>query len=101
LLSDQFVLGWLQSKEQIRGRANFVAMNEENPASGRWIFTFNRIVGNETEVVCDVSIADGVQRARAITFSTVDNRRITSQVEFWPEVYAAPENRNHLGSGWN
>jgi len=96
LLSDQFVLEWPQSKERIRGRENFIAVNAEYPASGRWVFTINRIVGNETEVVSDVSVTDGVQRARAITFSTVDNGRITSQVEFWPEEYPAPENRKHL-----
>ena len=44
----------------------------------------------------DVSITDGVQEARAITFSTVHDDKIIKQVEYWPENYEAPENRKHL-----
>jgi ketosteroid isomerase-like protein len=96
MLSDDYVLEWPQSKERIRGRGNFVTMNEEYPAQGPWRFKINRIVGNETEAVSDVSITDGIQEARAITFSTVEDGKITRQVEFWPENYEAPENRKHL-----
>ena len=96
LLSDEYVLEWPQSKERIRGRDNFVAMNEEYPAHGRWRFTVNRIVGNETDAVSDVSVTDGTQMARAITFTTVCEGQIIKQVEYWPENYQAPENRRHL-----
>jgi len=53
-------------------------------------------VGNDTEAVSDVSITDGVQTARAITFSTIRAGKIVHQVEFWPEPYPAPANRAHL-----
>ena len=96
LLSDEYVLEWPQSKERLHGRDNFVAMNEEYPAHGRWRFTVNRIVGNETEAVSDVSVTDGTQMARAITFTTVREGQIIKQVEYWPENYQAPENRRHL-----
>lgn len=96
LLSDDYILEWPQSNERIRGRDNFVAMNEQYPAHGRWKFVINKIVGNEFEAVSDVSITDGVQSARAITFTTVKEGKITKQVEFWPENYPAPENRKHL-----
>jgi ketosteroid isomerase-like protein len=96
LLNDDFVLDWPQSKERIRGRQNFVAVNAEYVAYGRWAFTINRIVGDEADVVSDVSITDGVQTARAITFSTIRNGKITKQVEYWPESYQAPKNRSHL-----
>jgi hypothetical protein len=96
LLSHDFVLDWPQSNERIRGGNNFAAMNEEYPAHGPWRFTINRLVGNEDEAVSDVSVTDGVQRARVITFFTVKNGRITGAVEFWPGDYAAPENRKHL-----
>lgn len=66
VLADEYLLEWPQSKERIWGRANFAAMNEEYPAHGRWRFTINRIVGNETDVVTDVDVTDGVQHARAI-----------------------------------
>jgi SnoaL-like protein len=51
LLSDDFVLDWPQSNERIRGRDNFAAMNEEYPAHGRWLFTVNRIAGDDFEAV--------------------------------------------------
>jgi ketosteroid isomerase-like protein len=96
LLSDDYVLEWPQSNERIRGRDNFAAINEEYPAHGRWNFVINKIVGNEYEAVSDVSFTDGVQSARVISFTTVKGGKITKQVEFWPENYAAPENRKHL-----
>lgn len=96
MLSDSYILEWPQSKERIRSRDNFVVVNEEYPAHGRWLFTINRIVGNVTEVVSDVSITDGTQVARAITFTTVQDGKIVKQVEFCPDDYDAPENRKHL-----
>jgi hypothetical protein len=35
-LDDDYVLEWPQSGERIRGRANFVAVNENYRAHGRW-----------------------------------------------------------------
>ena len=96
LLSEDYILEWPQSSERIRGRDNFVAVNVEYPAYGPWCFTINRIVASATEVVSDVSITDGTQTARAITFHTLQDGLIIKQVEFWPENYPAPENRKHL-----
>jgi SnoaL-like domain len=96
LMSDEFVLEWPQSGERIRGRDNYAAMNEEYPAHGRWTFTVNRIVGNDLEAVSDVSVSDGVQNARVISFFTVANGLIVKMLEFWPEDFPAPENRKHL-----
>ena len=95
-LHDDYLLDWPQSQERIRGRENFIAVNAEYPAYGRWSFTINRIVSNDTEVVSDFSITDGVQTARAITFSTIRAGKIVHQVEFWPEPYPASANRAHL-----
>ena len=96
LMSDEFVLEWPQSGERIRGRDNYAAMNEEYPAHGRWRFTVNRIVGNDLEAVSDVSVSDGVQNARVISFFTVADGLIVKMLEFWPEDFPAPENRKHL-----
>jgi len=96
LLRDDYILEWPQSKERVRGRDHFIAINTEYPANGPWRFTLNKVVGNASEVVSDVSVTDGVQQARAITFTTVRAGKIVKQVEFWPENYAAPENRRHL-----
>lgn len=96
VLAPEFVLEWPQSKERIRGAERFAQMNQEYPAHGSWVFTLNRLVAGNGEVVSDVSISDGVQTARAISFFTVAAGKITHLVEFWPEPYAAPANRAHL-----
>jgi hypothetical protein len=51
LLADDFVLDWLQSKERIRGIANFAGLNTAYPAQDKWVFTINRIVAAVNEVV--------------------------------------------------
>ena len=96
VLADEFVLEWPQSRERIRGRDHFAMMNEQYPAHGRWQFTVHRIVGTDHEAVSDVLVTDGFQQARAISFFSVQNEKIVKLVEYWPEPYAAPENRKHL-----
>jgi hypothetical protein len=96
LLADDFVLEYPQSGERIRGRDNYAALNEEYPAHGRWLFTVNKLVGSDTEAVSDVSVSDGVQNARAISFFEVRDKRIVRIVEYWPEPFAARDDRKHL-----
>ena len=96
VLAPEFVLDWPQSGERIRGAANFARMNFEYPAHGAWRFTLNRVVGSDDEAVTDVSISDGVQQARAISFLYVEDGRIVRLVEFWPEPMPAPTIRAHL-----
>ncbi len=96
VLDQGYVLEWPQTKERIRGPGRFVKMNAEYPANGPWVFEINHIVGSESDAVSDVSVTDGVQHARCISFFTVANGKITKQVEFWPEPYTAPANRKHL-----
>ena len=87
LLHDDYLLEWPQSGEQIRGRANFVAINENYPAHGRWEFTVHRIFAEGNEVVSDVGVSDGVITGRVITFSTIRDGRILRQTEFWPDPF--------------
>jgi ketosteroid isomerase-like protein len=96
VLAPDFVLEWPQSRERMRGPGNFVRMNQEYPAHGPWCFTINRIVGGAGEAVSDVSITDGVQSARALSFFTIEDGRVSRLVEYWPEPYPAPANRAHL-----
>lgn len=96
VLAPEFILEWPQSKERIRGADHFARMNAEYPAHGRWQFTIHLIVGSESEAVSDVSVTDGTQIARAISFFTVVQGKVTRLVEFWPEPYAAREDRAHL-----
>lgn len=81
---------WPQSSELIAGRRNFTAINSCYPANGKWDFKVNSIVCEDDTVVTDVSITDGVQQARAITFHTVKDDLIHNQVEYWPDDYPAP-----------
>lgn len=90
LLHEDYILEWPQSGERIRGRANFVAINESYPAHGRWEFVVHLILAEGDQVVSDVEVTDGVIRGRAITFSTVRDGKILHQTEFWPDPYEAP-----------
>ncbi len=96
VLAEDFVLEWPQTRERIRGAARYAQMNQEYPAHGPWQFTLNRLIASATEVVTDVSISDGVQSARALSFFTLREGAIAKLVEFWPEPYAAAPGRGHL-----
>jgi len=87
LLHDEFVLEWPQSGERIRGRENFVAINEQYPATGRWRFTLHRLLADSSGVVTDVTVTDGAVSGRAITFSEVRDGRIVRQTEYWPDPF--------------
>lgn len=71
-------------------------MNEEYPAHGRWRFTINRILGDDVQSVSDVSVTDGVQVARAISFFSIADGKIQKMVDFWPDPFPAVEKRKHL-----
>ena len=89
-LSENYELTWPMSGERIIGQDNFVAVNSYYPANGEWRFVINSLLADGEEVVSDVSVTDGVVKARAITYSTVKNNLIVKQLEFWPEPYEAP-----------
>ncbi len=96
VLSPDFVMEWPQSGERIRGAERFARMNAEYPTRGRWSFQVNRLVSDGREVVTQVSVTDGDQRAEPISFFTVVEGRITRLVEYWPEPFAPAPNRQHL-----
>lgn len=87
LLHDDYVLEWPQSGERVRGRENFVAINEKYPAHGRWKFNVHRILAEGDQAVSDVDVTDGVVHARVITFSTIQDGKILHQTEFWPDPF--------------
>ena len=94
LLHEEYVLEWPQSRERVRGRENFVAINENYPAHGRWEFTVHRILAEGDEVVSDVDVTDGVIRGRVITFSKIRDGKILHQTEFWPDPFEAADWRS-------
>ena len=96
VLAQEFVMEWPQSKERIHGGENFARMNAEYPTTGRWQFRINRLVASAGAAVTQVSVTDGTQSGEPISFFTVVGDKITRLVEYWPEPFAAPENRHHL-----
>jgi ketosteroid isomerase-like protein len=87
---------WPQSNERIRGGEIFARMNAEYPTTGGWRFRINRLVASGDSAVTQVSVTDGTQSAEPISFFTVVDGKITRLVEYWPEPFAARENRRHL-----
>jgi ketosteroid isomerase-like protein len=94
LLHDEFLLEWPQTDERIRGRENFAAVNTHYPAAGRWRFTINRLVADESGGVSDVTVTDGTQLDRAISFFSLRDGKIWHVTEYWPENDTAPEWRS-------
>ena len=88
-LSPDFEGFWPQSGELIVGRDNFTAINSNYPTKGVWVFDIHSLVGDGDEVVTDVSVTDGVEKARVITFHTLENGLISNQKEFWPDPMEA------------
>ncbi len=91
LLHDDYILEWPQSGERIRGQENFAAINTFYPTEGKWEFTINHILAEGKLVTTDVSVTNGKLKDRVITFSTIRDEKIWKQVEFWPEIFVAPE----------
>ncbi|HEV8193282.1 MAG TPA: nuclear transport factor 2 family protein [Ktedonobacterales bacterium] len=91
LLSDDFVCEWPQSRERIRGRENFVAVNANYP--GRWHTRIERIIACGDMVVTDVALSSGDTTARAVSFFELRGGKIVKETAYWPEPYAAPASR--------
>jgi hypothetical protein len=89
LLHDRYLLEWPQSKERVRGRENFVAINENYPAAGPWQVALRRIVAGDDGVVTEATVTDGRTTGVAITFSEILDNKIVHQVEYWPDPFEA------------
>jgi ketosteroid isomerase-like protein len=89
LLHDDFVCEWPQSGERIRGRENFVAINQYYP--GQWRCTIQRILVCADEVVTETQVRDGDEQYTAISFFTLAGGKIVHVREYWPDPYPAPE----------
>jgi ketosteroid isomerase-like protein len=88
LLHDDYVCEWPQSRERIRGRDNFVAVNKNYP--GSWRIVIERIVASGNQVVSDVAIPIDGRIDRAISFFELRDGKIIRETDYWPEPYDAP-----------
>lgn len=89
-LGDSFECTWPQSGEVVQGAWNYAMINIHYPSFGPWQFKIENLLVQGDQVVTNVFISDGVQQARAITFSTVHKGKIIKQLEYWPESFMAP-----------
>ena len=88
LLADEYTCDWPQSRERIRGRENFVAVNAHYP--GRWHITLRRLVASGDHAATEVVMTSGDETITAVSFFEVHNEKITRETDYWPEPYDAP-----------
>ncbi len=87
LLHDDFVCEWPQSGERIRGRDNFIAINQYYP--GQWRITITRLVASGDQVVTEVDVTDGTTLNHAVSFFTLRDGQIIHIREYWPDPMEA------------
>jgi limonene-1,2-epoxide hydrolase len=98
-LAPDCVIDWPCSGERIVGRRDFAAMQARYPTTtGRWRFDVHRLVAERDTVVSEVTVTDGEQSARVVTFSEIDGEQVTRQVEYWPTAYDPLPGREDLTS---
>jgi ketosteroid isomerase-like protein len=87
LLHDDFICDWPQSRERIRGRDNFIAINTHYP--GQWRIEVTRLVAAGDEVVTEIVARHQDQANPAVSFFHFRDGKIISIREYWPEPYEA------------
>jgi hypothetical protein len=95
LLHDDFTIEWPQSGERY-GPDVFVRINREYP--GNWTLKVERVVDAGEWVVTEVAVAIDGRTDRAVSFFEVEDARIKSIREFWPEPFPVPEWRKAFGT---
>lgn len=88
LLADDYTCDWPQSRERIRGRENFVAVNAHYP--GRWRIALRRLIASGGDVATEVVMTSGDEAITAVSFFQVRGEKITRETDYWPEPYDAP-----------
>ncbi len=89
LLHDDFVCEWPQMRERIRGRDNYVAVNEHYP--GRWRIAIQQLVAAEDGVATQVRLEWDGKVDYAASFFEFRDGTIVKQVDWWPEPAPAPD----------
>jgi limonene-1,2-epoxide hydrolase len=96
-LAPACVIDWPCTGERIVGRDDFAAVQARYPTNtGRWHFEVHRLVVDEDTVVSEVTVTDGQQSARVVSFSEIDEERVVRQVEYWPVAYDPLPGREDL-----
>lgn len=91
LLHEDFILEWPQSRERIRGRENFIALNKNYP--GIWRETITSMVSDADSIAAILEITDGKETVTCVGFYRLKEGKIWRAVEYWPQPYQAPPGR--------
>jgi ketosteroid isomerase-like protein len=96
LLADDVVYELPQSRERIRGRANYVQFNAEYP--GDWDLEPVRITGDARHAASWIRfVIVGEDDQTGVCFFDLDDAgRIAHISDFWPKPYEPPRGREHL-----
>ena len=94
LLSEDFEARWPNTRERIRGRENFIALNESYP--GAWRCTVRRADECGSTVVAVTEIGDGDTGLFAVSFLEVRNGRIVSAEEYFADNGCPPYDRSEF-----
>ena len=89
LLHDEFVCEWMQSRERIRGRENYIALNKHYP--GQWRIEIERLAITPQQVISQIKLTNGDQLDYAVSFFEFKGGKIVKEVDFWASPYPAPD----------
>ena len=92
LLSEDFEAHWPNTRERIRGRENFIALNENYP--GAWRCTVRRLEERPAGAVTVTEISDGRTALFAVSFFEVRDGRIVSAEEYFGDNGPPPFDRS-------
>lgn len=91
LFAPSIQISWPQSGEIIGSAEDFVAINSNYPAHGKWTFKVKRVLGNGGHAISETMVSDGSIGALAVSIFECADDQITRITEYWPEAFAAPE----------
>lgn len=92
LLSEDFEAHWPNTRERIRGRENFIALNESYP--GTWRCTLRRVDECADGVVTVTEISDGDTGLFAVSFFRVRGGLIVAAEEYFADNGLPPFERS-------
>ena len=101
LVAEDVVYEGPQTRERVRGRANYVRFNTEG-FPGDWHLEIIRIVGEGVHAASWIQFtnADGSIQPGLCFFELRDDGKIARITDFWPDPYELPAQRAHLVEGY-
>src|SRR5438874_3427406 len=85
-LHDDFEAVWPHTGEVFRGRANFIAMNENFPPIGDWHINIKRVVAEGDLVVSEIVVAHDYGLSYAASFFEMKDGKILRLTEYGIEA---------------